>query len=199
MREDLIADHPGEAIALVEGNRSITYGELRESVARTAAGLVEAGVEPGDRVAVLGEIDAAVVTGLLSVFATGAAACLINALSPGEVVTGQLSSLGVSALLASPAAAELAAVGRESEFVDASTVGTPAGFSCADLPAIDSPNAVDIDVDASAAAISVRHSRGASSVSTTSAPNGDGESGIARLKLCVCAIVPKWTTTSAVR
>jgi long-chain acyl-CoA synthetase len=44
--------HPGK-VALIVGDRSITYGELEDRVARAAGGLAQLGIEPGDRVALL--------------------------------------------------------------------------------------------------------------------------------------------------
>jgi long-chain acyl-CoA synthetase len=44
--------HPGK-VALIAGDRSITYGELEDRVARAAGALAGLGVEPGDRVALL--------------------------------------------------------------------------------------------------------------------------------------------------
>ncbi|HET6505494.1 MAG TPA: class I adenylate-forming enzyme family protein [Baekduia sp.] len=50
--DDVAAAHPGRAAVLTD-ERAVTYAELAEWSARIARGLVAAGVEPGDRVAVV--------------------------------------------------------------------------------------------------------------------------------------------------
>ncbi len=43
----------GDKIAVVDGDRSFTYGEFNQRIHRLASALSRVGVEPGDRVAVL--------------------------------------------------------------------------------------------------------------------------------------------------
>ncbi len=50
---DLLAAQPAEALAAVDGDVRLTYGELREEVARYARALLALGVKRGDRVAML--------------------------------------------------------------------------------------------------------------------------------------------------
>ncbi|WP_328849843.1 amino acid adenylation domain-containing protein [Micromonospora zamorensis] len=67
---------PGAA-AVVEGPRTITYAQLDAAADAWAAGLVAAGVRPGDRVPILLPRSADLVVALLAVLKTGAAYCLL--------------------------------------------------------------------------------------------------------------------------
>lgn len=132
----LIEQHPAGAVALVEGDRSTTYGELRELAAQTAAGLRTAGVGPGDPVAVLGDNDTAFVTALLGALTAGAAACPLTTQTPDNVLLRRFGALGPRAVLAGPNTVEAAVLLRDSGVVDAGRVGVPAGTTSTDLPAM---------------------------------------------------------------
>ncbi|SDP82264.1 non-ribosomal peptide synthase domain TIGR01720/amino acid adenylation domain-containing protein, partial [Streptomyces sp. cf386] len=86
---ELIAERVREsegAIALVEGDRSLSYGELWAASGRVASYLAGAGVRRGDRVAVVMERSVEVVAVLLGVWRAGAAYVPVDAGSPVERV-----------------------------------------------------------------------------------------------------------------
>lgn len=136
MTNDLIEQHPPGAVALIEGDRSTTYGELRELVAQTAAGLRTAGVGPGDQVAVVGDNDTSFVTALLGALTAGAAVCPLTSQTPDDVLSARLGDLAPRAVLASPASVGAAVLVRDAGHVDAGRVGVPAGLPSDDLPTL---------------------------------------------------------------
>ncbi|MFE0250281.1 amino acid adenylation domain-containing protein [Streptomyces sp. NPDC059010] len=75
------------AVAVVEGDRSLSYGELWAASGRVASYLVGAGVGRGDRVAVVMERSVDLVTVLLGVWRAGAAYVPVDAGSPAERVS----------------------------------------------------------------------------------------------------------------
>ncbi|MFI0352605.1 amino acid adenylation domain-containing protein [Actinomadura sp. 9N407] len=66
------ANHPGE-VALVDGDRVLTYADLDRAVNRLARVLREAGVRRGDRVAILLDKSAEAIVSIYGVLAAGAA------------------------------------------------------------------------------------------------------------------------------
>jgi acyl-coenzyme A synthetase/AMP-(fatty) acid ligase len=95
-----IARGTGERPALREGDRALSYRELRERVARTAAALAGCGVRPGDRVAVLmsDSIDAA--AALLGAVWVGAVAVPVSELARGVELRAILADSGAGLILA---------------------------------------------------------------------------------------------------
>ena len=76
----------GERAALVHGRRRHTYRELRERVHRLATALRSAGIQPGDRVAVLAPNGPAALEGHYGVPLAGAILVAINTrLAPAEI------------------------------------------------------------------------------------------------------------------
>jgi len=153
MDSDPIAGHPATAPALFEGERTITYGELRDIVGRTAGGLTGGGVGPGDRVAVVSDNELTFVTGVLAALSVGATACPLPASSPDEVLVTRLADVEPTAVLVSPAATELGVACRDHDLVEAGLVGHPAGSPSSDLPTIEAASpmpAVPVDLTAPA-------------------------------------------------
>jgi len=75
-----------DAIALVDGERAWTYGQLNGTVRRTAAWLADSGVRPGDRVMLVGENCCAAVAVFLAANLMGAWPVVVNArLSDREI------------------------------------------------------------------------------------------------------------------
>ncbi|MER5703137.1 amino acid adenylation domain-containing protein [Micromonospora sp. NPDC002296] len=73
--------HP-EAIAVRHGDRSLSYGALDAAASGLARRLVEAGVRPGERVAVAAERGADAVTAFLAVLRAGAAYVPVDVAQP---------------------------------------------------------------------------------------------------------------------
>lgn len=77
-----------------EGNKEISYGELREDSARFAAALRTLGVGPGDRVAVLMAPSLELVVAMLGMWRLGAAPHAVPADSEPEAIIEAISAGG---------------------------------------------------------------------------------------------------------
>lgn len=98
----ICADHPADAVALVSRGKETTYGELRDQAARLRGGLVGAGIEPGDRVAIVAANNWYFVASWLAVLGIGAVAVPLNPSSPGPELTSELAEVGVAAVIVGP-------------------------------------------------------------------------------------------------
>ena len=72
------ADRFGDRVAVVDGDLQLTYAELLEDARTFGAGLVVAGVQPGDRVAIWAPNSARWIVSLLGLFQAGAVLVPIN-------------------------------------------------------------------------------------------------------------------------
>ena len=99
---EICADHPATSVALISRGKETTYGELREQVGRLRGGLVQAGIQPGDRVAIVAANNWYFVVSWLAILGVGAVAVPINPASPGPEVTSELADVGVVAVIVGP-------------------------------------------------------------------------------------------------
>ncbi|GAA4072014.1 amino acid adenylation domain-containing protein [Streptomyces shaanxiensis] len=88
-----------DAVALVDGKRTLTYAELDAGAARLASSLARRGVGRGDRVAVLMERSADLPTALLAIWRTGAAYVPVDVTDPAERITFLLKDSAPAAVL----------------------------------------------------------------------------------------------------
>lgn len=99
---EICADHPAADVALISRGKQTTYGELREQTGRLRGGLVAAGVQPGDRVAVIAANNWYFVVSWLAILGVGAVAVPINPSSPGPEVSNELADVGAVAVIVGP-------------------------------------------------------------------------------------------------
>jgi long-chain acyl-CoA synthetase len=99
----VIDRHPDDAVALVYRDQTTTYGELRGQVGQLRGALVELGLAPGDRVAILCGNDGYFVTSYLAVLGAGLVAVPLNPLSPARELQRELVAVGVRAVIIGPA------------------------------------------------------------------------------------------------
>jgi fatty-acyl-CoA synthase len=132
----------GQAVALVAGERRISYAELSDRADRLAQALRSRGVQAGDRVAYLGENDPAFVETFFACGLLGAIFVPLNTrLAPPEIQF-QLQDSGALVLIHGASLAGLAiagarqsAVGRRMVVDDGSaTAGGPSGAASDALP-----------------------------------------------------------------
>ncbi len=97
--------HPESAPALLTDERRVTYGELRDAVARARGGLVKLGVAPGDRVAVVLPNSPELVVAYLAALGVGAVAVPMNPMSPSAELGRQLARVEPRVTVADAAAA----------------------------------------------------------------------------------------------
>jgi long-chain acyl-CoA synthetase len=98
----LIDEHPADAVALIGDRRSVTYGELREQVARLRLALTGRGIQPGDRVAIAAANDSSFVTMYLATLGTGAVAVPLNPASPLPELERHLGATEPKAVIGPP-------------------------------------------------------------------------------------------------
>jgi amino acid adenylation domain-containing protein len=96
---DRIAREYPEHKALVQGERKLTYAELRDAVDALASELIEKGAGPGMTVAVCAEPGFDLITGLLAVVRTGAAFLPIDHAYPATRIDYLLSDSGAGMVL----------------------------------------------------------------------------------------------------
>ncbi len=100
----IIEGHPDDAVALISRNRETTYGELVDQAARLRGGLAGAGVERGDRVAVICGNNRYFVISYLAVVGLGAVVVPLNPASPGPELERELSAVDPVAVVVGPSA-----------------------------------------------------------------------------------------------
>ncbi|AZQ32330.1 non-ribosomal peptide synthetase [Streptomyces cyaneochromogenes] len=88
-----------DAVAVVDGKRTLTYAELDAGAARLASSLARRGVGRGDRVAVLMERSAELPAALLAIWRTGAAYVPVDVTDPAERITFLLKDSAPAAVL----------------------------------------------------------------------------------------------------
>jgi len=114
-----------DAVALLGEHGATTYAELEESVTLRAGAMAAAGVEPGDRVAILSPNTEAFVVAYLATLHVGAVAVPLNPSAPTEELTRQLEVVVPRLGLAvGPALAELEAAGATVMGIDLHQTGT---------------------------------------------------------------------------
>ncbi|MFF3750435.1 amino acid adenylation domain-containing protein [Streptomyces sp. NPDC002018] len=88
-----------DAVAVVDGKRTVTYAELDAAAARLAGHLARRGVRRGHRVAVLMERSADLLTALLAIWRTGAAYVPVDVTNPADRITFLLKDSVPAAVL----------------------------------------------------------------------------------------------------
>lgn len=101
----VIDPHPDAAPALLIGDRGVSYGELRDSVAAARGGLGRLAVSPGDRVALVLSNSLEFVTVYLAALGVGAVAVPMNPASPPAELGRELERAEVRVCVADGAQA----------------------------------------------------------------------------------------------
>jgi long-chain acyl-CoA synthetase len=110
-----VAERQGDSVALVDGAARITYRELAAATRAVARRLLEAGVAPQDRVALVFENSLQYVAALYAVFALRAIAVPLNATARADDLDSWIAHCGARLVLAGAAHAPSvpARAGRE--------------------------------------------------------------------------------------
>jgi long-chain acyl-CoA synthetase len=101
---DVIEPHSDDAVAIISRGRPVTFGDLRQRVGALRGALLELGIEPGDRVALMAANNPWFVVSYLAVLGVGGVVVPINPLSPPPEVQQQLASVGARAAVVGPSA-----------------------------------------------------------------------------------------------
>jgi long-chain acyl-CoA synthetase len=120
-----------DARALISMGETVTYGALQQQVAAVRGGLAEAGVRPGDRVAIALTSNWYFAVAYWSVIGTGAVAVPVNPQSPTAELQRELADVQPCAVFVGPTAeAAFGAVDRQACGI--STVFAPEGVGLPD-------------------------------------------------------------------
>src|SRR5260370_28039924 len=92
----------GDKIAVVDGDRSFTYGEFSQRIHRLASALSRVGVEPGDRVAVLAPNTLTALEPHFAVPLAGAVLVMLNTRLQTAELAWILNHCGAKVLIADP-------------------------------------------------------------------------------------------------
>ena len=103
----IIDGHAGELVALYSRGRPTTYDTLRQQVAAARGGLIERGLDAGDRVALLCGNNRQFVVSYLATVGIGAVAVPLNPSSPANELERELGAAGVVAVVVDATAASV--------------------------------------------------------------------------------------------
>lgn len=124
-------------VAVVQGNTSITYGQLRAKVLNAAVALMEAGVRPGDLVGLCTERNITMVVAQLAIMRAGACFVPIDHTYPEERIRFIIDDTRFSVLVTDPALkSALPAAGARTVVLDSSLMDKP---KAPETPALDKP------------------------------------------------------------
>ena len=98
----IIEGHPDEAVALVAGDRTVTYGQLRRDVAGVQAGLADLGLDVGDRIGIVAANTVEFVLGWLAAARGGFVGVPLNPGSPVPELARELAAVGARAVVCGP-------------------------------------------------------------------------------------------------
>ena len=101
----IIDGHPADHVAIITRGVEITYGQLRDRVARLRGGLAALGIDAGDRVALLCSNGPCFVETYLAALGLGAVIVPLNPQSPSPEIRNEIATVGATAVVVEPAAA----------------------------------------------------------------------------------------------
>ena len=97
----ILDGQPADAVALVDADGELTYGELAEQVGRVRGGLLAAGLVADDRLAIVCGNERRFVLAWLGALGAGLVAVPLNPQSPAAELQRELDAVGPKALVAS--------------------------------------------------------------------------------------------------
>ena len=100
----ILEGHPDDAAAIVEGDTTTTYGDLRRLVGEMRGGLAARDVAPGDRVALVLPNGLDFAAAYLAVLGVGAIAVPLNPTSPAPELADEIAAIGARFAIADGAA-----------------------------------------------------------------------------------------------
>jgi long-chain acyl-CoA synthetase len=98
----IVDRHPESSTALISQGRITTYGQLRRQVEELRGGFVRAGLEPGDRLAIVTANTWFFVVSYLATLGVGGVAVPLNPQAPANELEGELSATGARMAVVGP-------------------------------------------------------------------------------------------------
>jgi long-chain acyl-CoA synthetase len=102
----IIDKHPDDAVAVISRGRQTTFGELRRQVGALRGGLAGLGVQPGDRVAIVGANNWFFVVSYFAALGVGAVVVPLNPGSPPAELERELVSTDARVAVVAPSGRE---------------------------------------------------------------------------------------------
>lgn len=134
----VIATASDDTTALIDGSNRLSYGSLREQVARTAGALQQSALAPGDHVGILAGNNPSFVVSLLACWHAGMVAVPINHQEPAATLEKYLGLIEPRALLGGTSQQALDAMAiAQGLGHDLALAATPSGSPIPDLPTAD--------------------------------------------------------------
>jgi long-chain acyl-CoA synthetase len=103
---NIIDRHPESSTALISQGRVTTYGQLKRQVEELRGGLVRAGLEPGDRMAIVTSNTWFFVVSYLATLGVGGVAVPLNPQAPATELEGELVATGARMAVVGPSGAD---------------------------------------------------------------------------------------------
>ncbi len=157
-----VVEHDPDKIALFQRGQEVSYGQLRAMIDGFRGGLVERGIKPGDRVALVFANTLEFVVSFYATLGAGAVAVPLNPLSPAPEMGRELEAIAPAAAIVGPAGRrsfaglgekELAAIDLVIAPIDAGLVDDELIAAVAFADVIDSEPAPIVDLDPDAPAV----------------------------------------------
>ncbi len=99
----LFDEHPADRTAIVSKGDRISYGRLRDEVAKTRGVLGSLGLEPGDVVGIVCATNFRFVRAWFGILGAGMVAAPLNPQSPAPEIARELAAVGAKAVISGPA------------------------------------------------------------------------------------------------
>jgi long-chain acyl-CoA synthetase len=147
----MIDGHTAEAAAIIGRNRTTTYGELADLVARARGGFRASGIGDGDRVAIVCTNGLPFVVAYLATLGIGAVAVPLNPTSPPTELARQLGTVGAVATVVDRTGlavwrdVDTASIPSLRSVIAADADDIPGAIGAADIIAADPAPVVDVE------------------------------------------------------
>ncbi|HET9665255.1 MAG TPA: class I adenylate-forming enzyme family protein, partial [Desertimonas sp.] len=128
---EIIDGHAGDSVAIIGRNRSTTYSELTEMVARARGGFLANGIANGDRVVIVCSNGLPFVVAYLALLGIGAVTVPLNPTSPPLELARQVVAVGAIAAVVDRTGS---AAWRDLDSTSIPTIRTVIAADSAELP-----------------------------------------------------------------
>jgi long-chain acyl-CoA synthetase len=164
---EIIDGHDGDRVAIISRNRTTTYSQLADLVARARGGFLANGVSAGDRVVIVCTNGVPFVVAYLALLGIGAVAVPLNPTSPASELASQVAVVGAAAAVVDRAGSSAwQGVDRSSvpslrTVIAADTAEIPGAIDAAQIMAAEPAPMLEVDRDHLAALLFTSGTAGA--------------------------------------
>jgi long-chain acyl-CoA synthetase len=164
---EIIDGHDGDRVAIISRNRTTTYSQLADLVARARGGFLANGISAGDRVVIVCTNGVPFVVAYLALLGIGAVAVPLNPTSPASELASQVAIVRAAAAIVDRAGSSAwQGVDRSSvpslrTVIAADTAEIPGAIDAAEIIAAEPAPMLDVDPDHLAALLFTSGTAGA--------------------------------------